>query len=148
MIPATRGAVSLRHRPQALAATALARLLVQLPPCHLRSVLSLIRHGAAPATAEKTLTAREEVVAVSARCSGEGCLQRSVATALLCRMHGLWPDWCAGVRTAPFRAHAWVEVDGQPIGEPHPAGYYRRLMTVPSRPRSTFEHRKPRKPAR
>ncbi|WP_367137498.1 MULTISPECIES: lasso peptide biosynthesis B2 protein [Streptomyces] len=20
----------------------------------------------------------------------------------------IWPDWCTGVRTAPFRAHAWL----------------------------------------
>ena len=35
-----------------------------------------------------------------------------------------------GVRTSPFGAHAWIEVDGQPIGELYPAGYYRPLITV------------------
>ncbi|MBT2387350.1 lasso peptide biosynthesis B2 protein [Streptomyces sp. ISL-11] len=135
MVPAAREAVPPHRRPPALLATATARLLVMLPPRRIRRVLTLLRRGAAPATAEQALAARRRVVAVSARCAGEGCLQRSIATALLCRLRGVWPDWCTGVRTGPFRAHAWVEVDGRPVGEPHPAGYYHRLMVVPSRTR-------------
>ncbi|GHG74889.1 lasso peptide biosynthesis B2 protein [Streptomyces griseocarneus] len=134
MVPAARDRLALHRRPPALLATAAARLLVALKPHRIRRVLSLVRRGAAPATAEQALTARRAVVAVSARCAGEGCLQRSVATALLCRMRGVWPDWCTGVRTAPFRAHAWVEVDGHPVGEPPLAGRYHRMMVVPSLP--------------
>ncbi|MEU9117139.1 lasso peptide biosynthesis B2 protein [Streptomyces sp. NPDC048483] len=61
----------------------------------------------------------------------EGCLRRSVATALLCRMRGVWPHWCTGVRTAPFRAHAWVEVEGLAVGGPYWLGEYRRMVVVP-----------------
>jgi hypothetical protein len=111
-----------------------ARLLVLLPPRRIRQVLTLLRRGATPATMEQALAARHAVVASSLRCAGEGCLQRSVATALLCRLGGAWPDWRTGVRTAPFRAHAWVEAEGQPVGEPFQAGYYQTLMRVPSRP--------------
>ncbi|MCQ8771253.1 lasso peptide biosynthesis B2 protein [Streptomyces telluris] len=129
-----RAAVPWRRRPAVLLAVAVARLLVLLPPRRLRRALTAARNGAAPATAEQALAARQSVTALSPRCAGEGCLQRSVATALLCRMRGVWPDWCTGVRTGPFRAHAWVEVDGRPIGEAHQApGYYHRLMTVPAR---------------
>ncbi|MEU4208421.1 lasso peptide biosynthesis B2 protein [Streptomyces sp. NPDC026206] len=135
MVAAARERLPLHRRPPVLLATVTARLLVLLKPHRIRRVLSLARRGAAPATAEQALAARRAVVAVSARCAGEGCLQRSVATALLCRMRGVWPDWCTGVRTAPFRAHAWVEVDGEPVGEPHRAGHYHRMMVVPSRPR-------------
>jgi hypothetical protein len=71
------------------------------------------------------------VVAVSVLCAGEGCLQRSLATALLCRMRGSWPTWCTGVRTMPFGAHAWVEADGVPVDEPHQPGHYRPVITVP-----------------
>ncbi|RLV01287.1 hypothetical protein CTZ27_12275 [Streptomyces griseocarneus] len=134
MTPAPREDVPLRRRPPVLLATAAARLLVLLKPRRIRRVLTLVRRGAAPAGADEALAARRDVVAVSARCAGEGCLQRSVATALLCRMRGVWPDWCTGVRTAPFRAHAWVEVDGLPVGEPYPPGYHHRLMVVPSPP--------------
>lgn len=79
------------------------------------------------------------MVAVSLLCAGDGCLPRSLATALLCRLRGTWPTWCAGARTAPFAAHAWVEVAGEPVGEPHPAGYYRALVTVPPPDRAAEE---------
>ncbi|MEI5103732.1 lasso peptide biosynthesis B2 protein [Streptomyces sp. PmtG] len=130
MVPAARARLPLRRRPPVLIATGAARLIVAFKPHRIRRVLSFARRGAAPATSSQALAAREDVVAVSARCAGEGCLQRSVATALLCRMRGVWPDWCTGVRTSPFRAHAWVEVDGLPVGEPHRSGEYHRMMVV------------------
>ena len=37
----------------------------------------------------------------------------------------------AAAATPPFAAHAWVEVDGRPIGEPADTVTYRHLMTVP-----------------
>ncbi|MFC8662808.1 lasso peptide biosynthesis B2 protein [Streptomyces sp. NPDC057199] len=134
MVPAARNRLPLRRRPPVLLATGAARLIVMLKPHRVRRVLSVLRRGAAPATASQALAAREAVVALSARCAGEGCLQRSVATALLCRMRGVWPDWCTGVRTSPFRAHAWVEVDGLAVGEPHQSAAYHRLMVVPALP--------------
>ncbi|NUP40023.1 MAG: lasso peptide biosynthesis B2 protein, partial [Streptomyces sp.] len=86
--------------------------------------------GARPATAEQALAARRAVVAVSLRCAGQACLQRSIAAALLCRSRGVWPTWCTGVRTSPFEAHAWIEAAGEPVGEPYPAGHYRPLLSV------------------
>ncbi|MFF8642840.1 lasso peptide biosynthesis B2 protein [Streptomyces sp. NPDC015345] len=135
MVPGVRGHVPWRRRPAVLVATAAARLIVTFKPHRIRRVLSVVRRGAAPATTSQVLAAREAVVALSARCAGENCLQRSVATTLLCRMRGVWPDWCTGVRTAPFRAHAWVEVDGLPVGEPHRSAEYHRMMVVPALPR-------------
>ncbi|MEU3352832.1 lasso peptide biosynthesis B2 protein [Streptomyces sp. NPDC037389] len=129
-VPSNRQAAPLVRRPAVLLAITAARLIALLPPRRIRQVLSLARRGAAPATGEQALTARRAVVAMSARCAGEACLQRSVATALLCRTRGTWPDWCTGVRTAPFRAHAWVEAEGRPVGEPFPADYYRTLIKV------------------
>ncbi|MFJ2768436.1 lasso peptide biosynthesis B2 protein [Streptomyces sp. NPDC087300] len=134
MVPPSRERLPLRRRPPVLAATAAARLIVLLKPRRVRRVLTVVRRGAAPASTAQALAARRAVVAVSARCAGEGCLQRSVATALLCRMRGVWPDWCTGVRTEPFRAHAWVEVDGLPVGEPHQSAAYHRMMVVPPQP--------------
>lgn len=123
----------LHRRLAALPPVLAARLLVRLPPRRLFKVLRLLRRGARPATAEQARTARAAVVAVSRRCAGEGCLRRSVATTLLCRLRGVWPTWCTGVRTDPFRAHAWVEAEGGPAGEPHQPGYHHRLMAVPAR---------------
>ncbi|GHF48167.1 hypothetical protein GCM10010218_32050 [Streptomyces mashuensis] len=124
--------VPLRLRAAAVPVVAVARLLAALRPRRIRRVLTAVRRGARPATAGEALAARRAVVAVSRRCAGEGCLQRSIATALLCRLRGTWPDWCTGIRTEPFRAHAWVQADGRPVGEPHPDGYYRPLMIVPA----------------
>ncbi|GGM80651.1 hypothetical protein GCM10012275_59140 [Longimycelium tulufanense] len=110
-----------------------ARLMAHLPPRRIRAVLTVLRVGAVPATHAQALAARDTVTSTSMLCAGPYCLPRSLATALLCRLRGTWPTWCVGVRTNPFAAHAWVEVDGQPVGEPIGAGYYRALMTVPPR---------------
>jgi hypothetical protein len=117
-----------------LLAVGAARLLAKAKPARLRAILEFTRRGAPPATAAQTLAAREAVVSVSLRCAGQNCLQRSIATALLCRVRGAWPTWCTGVRTHPFAAHAWVEAEDHPIGEPHPKGHYKPLITVPPRP--------------
>jgi hypothetical protein len=70
------------------------------------------------------------VVSVSTLCAGQGCLPRSIAAALLCRARGSWPGWCVGVRTAPFAAHAWIEADGDPVGEPLGTESFRRVIVV------------------
>ncbi|MEU6180649.1 lasso peptide biosynthesis B2 protein [Streptomyces coeruleorubidus] len=74
------------------------------------------------------------------RCAGQHCLQRSIATALLCRFRGVWPTWCTGVRTQPFAAHAWVEAEDQLIGESYPKGHYRPLLTIGPAPRKHPDH--------
>jgi hypothetical protein len=35
------------------------------------------------------------------------------------------------VRTRPFAAHAWVEAVDQLVGEGHPKGHFKILMSVP-----------------
>ena len=102
----------LRQRPAALAAVGAACMLARLPPKHIRAVLTLLRRRAAPATHQQAKDALDAILAVSVLCGGRYCLQRSLATTLLCRIRGVWPTWCTGVRTAPFIAHAWVEADG------------------------------------
>lgn len=79
------------------AAIAAAFVLARFKPGRLRRVLTRCARGARPATYEETLEAYEAVTATSRRCAGRyGCLPRSVAIALVCRMAGSWPDWCAG----------------------------------------------------
>lgn len=116
-------ATTTRHLPasekiRARAAVAVARVLATLPPEHLDRALQWLRGGAPAADTETVAIARDAVITVSVRCSGRFCLDRSIATALVCRSHGVWPEWYAGVCTEPFRAHAWVAVDGVPVGEP------------------------------
>jgi hypothetical protein len=38
------------------------------------------------------------------------CLQRSAATVLLLRFHGISAELVIGARLLPFQSHAWVEV--------------------------------------
>ncbi|WP_216903675.1 lasso peptide biosynthesis B2 protein [Nocardia alni] len=123
----------LGRRTAARTAVAAARLLAHLPPRRLQTLLRAARRGARPADHATALKARQDVMAVSVLCSGRYCLQRSLATALLCRLGGTWPTWCTGVRTPPFAAHAWVEAEGQRVGEPPDTATYRTLLTVPPR---------------
>ncbi|MCC3769817.1 lasso peptide biosynthesis B2 protein [Streptomyces sp. UNOC14_S4] len=120
-------------RREVRVAVVTARLLAALPPDRIRLALRLVRLGAgAPASPEQALAAREAVTAASARCAtSHGCLQRSLAVVLLCRMNGVWVTWCTGVRTRPFRSHAWVEAAGTPVGEPYPEGYFAPILRVP-----------------
>jgi hypothetical protein len=110
-----------------------ARLLATQSPQRIRAVLGWLRRGARPATFEQAKAARDAVVAVSLVCAvREGCVPRSLATALLCRLRGQWPTWCVGARRLPpFAAHAWVEADGVMVGEDYPPDYFRTFFTVP-----------------
>ena len=108
----------LRERLAARCAIGVARLLARCSPGRLQRTMEILSGRAQPADPARALRARDAVVSVSVRCAGPWCLQRSIATALLCRAGGTWPDWYTGVRTSPFRAHAWVEAGGQPVGEP------------------------------
>lgn len=129
----------LRRRVSARAAVVAAGCCPGCRPRRIRLVLTLLRPGAAPAAYEQALAARQDVTATSTGCSGRHCPQRSLATALLVRLRGVWPTWCTGVRTLPFAAHAWVEADGRPVGEPAGTAACCRVITVP--PRDTRESR-------
>lgn len=108
----------------------LAGLLARRSPRRIRRTLELLRRGTRPATYEEALQARENVVASSARCAGRYCLDRSLAIVLLLRSQGRSVTWCAGVRTSPFAAHAWVESDGRMIGEPAEESDYVPMIRV------------------
>ena len=45
------------------------------------------------------------------------CLQRSAATACLLKGHGVPAQMVIGARQMPFKAHAWVEVDGHVVND-------------------------------
>lgn len=131
-LPRKGGGIPLSRRLMARAAVAVARLLALLPPARIRTVLGGVRRGARPAGLGHASAARDAVTTVSLVCRGaQGCVPRSIATALLCRAWGLWPTWCVGARkVGPFAAHAWVEVDGVLVGEEFPGDYFQRLITV------------------
>ncbi|WP_156365789.1 lasso peptide biosynthesis B2 protein [Nocardiopsis sp. NRRL B-16309] len=45
------------------------------------------------------------------------CLEEATATALVLYWSGHRVTWRHGVATDPVRMHAWIEVDGSPVGE-------------------------------
>jgi hypothetical protein len=45
------------------------------------------------------------------------CLQRSAATACLLRASGVRAQLVIGAQQMPFKAHAWVEVDGRVVND-------------------------------
>ncbi len=45
------------------------------------------------------------------------CLQRSAATACILKMYGVPAQMVIGAQHMPFKAHAWVEVDGRVVND-------------------------------
>ena len=45
------------------------------------------------------------------------CLQRSAATACLLRRYGIPARMVIGAQQMPFKAHAWVEVEGRVVND-------------------------------
>ena len=45
------------------------------------------------------------------------CLQRSAAATCLLRQFGVPAEMVIGAQQMPFKAHAWVEVDGRPVND-------------------------------
>ncbi len=117
-------------RLPAKAAVSVARLIAYLPAVWIVRVLSIVTKNTRPSPAGIALEARQSVCSVSVRCAGQGCLQRSIAVVILCRLSGFSPDWCTGFNNRPFMAHAWVEVDGLPIGEPDEVRDYAIVLSV------------------
>ena len=128
-----RRSVGRRERIAARLVVVAARLLAGRSPRLIQRILGRISRGVRPASYAEASRARTLVTATSWACAGpDGCLPRSVATCLLCRIRGCWPTWCVGVRVMPpFGAHAWVRAEDRDVDEPFPADYHRVLLTVP-----------------
>jgi len=133
-LPATGVTLSLSDQVATRLAVAVARVLARQKPKQIKAALTKLRRGARPATASEAQRARDSVLTVSPRCSGgRACLLRSIASVVLCRIRGVWPVWCVGVLAAPpFTAHAWIEAQGQLIGEELDGACYQRLIEVGS----------------
>lgn len=95
-------------------------LIVQRLPLWLR--LKLLRVLAKLPGGPATLSDAELLVACI-RWVGQfypgraACLELSVPTFIAGALQGQRVTWCAGIRFDPIVNHAWIEVDGQPVGE-------------------------------
>lgn len=118
--------ISFAERIGGVAAVGAAWLLLAAtrsrPDCLARAV-QLFGHSGrsewSPTGRRDAERARKVVEAVSLRCaSHHGCLLRSISVLLLSRWHGYALTWRIGVHSPPPSSHAWVEFNGQPVGEP------------------------------
>jgi hypothetical protein len=55
------------------------------------------------------------------------CLQRSAATACLLKQYGVPAQMIIGAQQMPFKAHAWVEIDGRVVND---KPYMREIYAV------------------
>jgi len=55
------------------------------------------------------------------------CLQRSAVTACLLKQYGIPAQMVIGAQQMPFRAHAWVEIDGCVVND---KPYMQEMYTV------------------
>ena len=55
------------------------------------------------------------------------CLQRSAATACLLKRYGVQAQMMIGAQQMPFKAHAWVEVNGRVVND---KPYMREMYAV------------------
>ncbi|WP_420329968.1 lasso peptide biosynthesis B2 protein [Rothia halotolerans] len=119
----------------ALAAVSVAVVLSRMRPERIVRILNRLNRSCPEASEELCSWVRAAVCNVSLTCRGpKGCLHRSIATAIGCRLMGASATWCTGFALAPFRAHAWVELEGNPIDEAEEvADYVVVLMTSPPR---------------
>ena len=55
------------------------------------------------------------------------CLQRSAVTTCLLRRYGIQAQMLIGVQKLPFKAHAWVEVEGNVVND---KPYVREMYSI------------------
>jgi hypothetical protein len=89
--------------------------------CRFQTMHSLVRGWSAKGKADEPDIIDRVCMAVNYACvwypKQALCLQRSFITTYLLRKHGVAAQMVLGAQKLPFKAHAWVEVDGRAINE-------------------------------
>ncbi|NGP57966.1 lasso peptide biosynthesis B2 protein [Paenibacillus thiaminolyticus] len=123
--------VSSRARWLARLAILLSAPLNWLPPSMIEKILSRLTRRYPSASKEQIQVIRDAVCTVSKRCrSQEGCLRRSLAVVVATWLKRRSVSWCTGYALEPFRAHAWVELNSIPVGEPDEISLYSKVISV------------------
>jgi hypothetical protein len=99
----------------------------------LASICSLVRtNQLRRAPSQRSLSCSQLCRAVDVACvfypKRVLCLQRSAATTVLLRRHGIAAEMVIGTRVLPFRSHSWVEVDRVVVNDkPYMAEIYNTI---------------------
>lgn len=105
-----------------------------MSPGRIEKILVKLIKNNPPASEKQVKIARNAVCIVSSRCrSQEGCLRRSLAVVIALWLQRKSVSWCTGYAQEPFRAHAWIELNECPIGEPVEVQIYSKAICVPHR---------------
>jgi hypothetical protein len=89
--------------------------------CRFRTIYSMVRGWQVKSRIEVSDIIDQVSAAVNYACvwypKQALCLQRSFVTTYLLRKRGVAAEMVLGAQKLPFKAHAWVEVDGRAINE-------------------------------
>ena len=125
-----RTKLSVKNKITALFCANVSFFLIKLPPKKLSEVIEKLSKNTRKALPKEVESWRTSINSVNVRCAGNGCLQRSVAVMLRGIIARRTPDWVSGFQVSPFIAHAWVEVDGIPIGEEMDLSNFQKILFV------------------
>ncbi|MEZ4320182.1 MAG: lasso peptide biosynthesis B2 protein [Myxococcota bacterium] len=114
--------------PRVEAAVVLAIAALAAPRLPLPTLWDAIRDVPPAGPGEPADRLGRRIERIGARIPGaRGCYPQALAAAALLRHHGHRPVLVIGIRTRPFGAHAWVEVDGVVVTGGHEAPEFREL---------------------
>ena len=125
-----RTKLSVKNKITALFCANVSFFLIKLPPKKLSEVIEKLSKNTRKALPKEVESWRTSIKSINVRCAGNGCLQRSVAVMLRGIIARRTPDWVSGFQVSPFIAHAWVEVDGIPIGEEMDLSNFQKILFV------------------
>ena len=125
-----RTKLSVKNKIIALFCANVSFFLIKLPPKKLSKIIEKLSKRTRKALPKEVESWRTSINSINVRCAGNGCLQRSVAVMLRGIIARRTPDWVSGFQVSPFIAHAWVEVDGIPIGEEMDLSNFQKILFV------------------
>lgn len=125
-----RTKLSVKNKIIALFCANVSFFLIKLPPKKLSEIIEKLSKNTRKALPKEVESWRTSINSINVRCAGNGCLQRSVAVMLRGIIARRTPDWVSGFQVSPFIAHAWVEVDGIPIGEEMDLSNFQKILFV------------------
>ena len=89
--------------------------------CRFQTLYSIVKHWKVASRPTEQHIIDRVCVAVNYACiwypKEALCLQRSFVTTYLLKRHGICAHMVLGAQKLPFKAHAWVEVEGRAINE-------------------------------
>lgn len=121
--------VQLKYRLLAQIALLISYPLTKLSPTRIEFLINKLSDSKLSATVNEAVLARDAICTVSRKCRNQdGCVKRSLGVIMFLLLLKKRASWCTGFAMNPFRSHAWVEVNGNPIKELEEVSSYERVV--------------------